>query len=51
LKMFEDARSIGFGENRRASIGFAERNGCRSRAGVVRRGKSILAVAVVRQRC
>ncbi len=51
LKMFEDARSIGFGENRRASIGFAERNGCRSRVAVVRKEKSILAVAVVKPRC
>ena len=52
---FENVRahaiSIGSGANRKASIDSVERNGCRSRAGVVRKGKSILVVAVVRLRC
>src|SRR6266511_4745607 len=51
LKMSESARSIGFGANRKVSIGSAEGNGCRSRAGVVRKKKSILGAADVRQRC
>ena len=37
--------------NRKASTDFVERNGCPSRAKVVRKGKSISAVAVVRLRC
>ena len=52
---FENVRShaisIGSGANRKASTDSAERNGCLSRAGVVRKEKSILAVAVVRPRC
>ncbi len=50
-KMSGRARSIGSGANRKASTGFAERNGCRSRARVVRKKKSISADAVVRPRC
>ena len=51
---FENVRaaiSIGFGANRRVSTASVERNGCRSRVGVVRKEKSILAAAVVRRRC
>src|SRR6266436_5797627 len=49
-KIFGHVRSVGFGGNRKASINFGERNGCRSRAGAVRKRKSTLAVAVVRPR-
>ena len=45
------AISIGSGANQKASTDSVERNGCRSRAGVVRKEKSISAVAVVRPRC
>src|SRR5262249_10144813 len=38
-KMFGLATSIGFGANRKVLTGFAERNGCRSHAGVVRNEK------------
>src|SRR5205814_375273 len=50
-KMSEHAVSIGFGRNQKASTAFAEQNGCRNRAGVVRKKKSISAAAVVRLRC
>src|SRR6478609_3908348 len=51
LKMSGHALSIGFGANRIVSIGSAEPAGCQSRAGVVRKEKSILAAAVVRRHC
>src|SRR5215471_1085085 len=50
-KMSEHAISIGFGTNQKASTAFVEQNGCRNRAGVVRKKKSISAAAVVRLRC
>src|SRR5205814_10255712 len=50
LKMSGRVNSIGFGGNRKVSTGSVELNGCRSRAGVVRKEKSILAAAVVKPR-
>jgi len=41
----------GFGTSRRVSTGFAARNGCHSRARVVRNGTLILADAAARRRC
>ena len=51
LKMCDHTRWIGSGATQKASTDSVERNGCLSRAGVVRKAKSILAVAVVRPHC